>query len=273
MISQQLAYLELANISLTSPERRKSLFTDVRVLEGGSTAAAVRTSAAWYDVSRACLRLIGSQMHVAQGSKPTLGASGPYRPCCISDSLQADGRDESAWTGPADAATPSSPSNVTPVKTLPPSQSLFLPQKKTFIDALLASAPGTAAPAGSGAASATSTAVAKTTGAVERTTRPSNVVSGALRSVTPGAKPTSTTPAPPSSASSAGATRPPPGSSGKSWEEQIARWSPAKAAAWHKALFECRVECVVASYAPRQREVIWAIQGASPARCSVLSMY
>merc|ERR1711939_1134212 len=69
----QLAYLELANISLTSPERRKSLFTDVRVLEGGSTAAAVRTSAAWYDVSRACLRLIGSQMHVAQGSKPTLG--------------------------------------------------------------------------------------------------------------------------------------------------------------------------------------------------------
>lgn len=57
--AQYFAFLELATLSAEDAARRKSIFVDIKT-EGG-------TGGAWHDLSRECLKLIGTELQRAKG--------------------------------------------------------------------------------------------------------------------------------------------------------------------------------------------------------------
>ncbi|KAL8293115.1 hypothetical protein RQP46_000809 [Phenoliferia psychrophenolica] len=124
---QSFAFLELATLSAEDATRRKSIFVDIKTEGGGGGA--------WHDLSRECLKLIGTELQRAKGRgvlpqpppEPT-PAPPPVRP-----------------------STPS-----TPVKAV--TDNVFQPSKKTFFDKLLT--PPRPTPLSSSASTGTSSAVA-----------------------------------------------------------------------------------------------------------------
>ncbi|KDE03934.1 hypothetical protein MVLG_05626 [Microbotryum lychnidis-dioicae p1A1 Lamole] len=137
---QQFAFLELENITLTSPERRKAIFTDIK--------ADNSQRGAWAEISRECLLLIGKELQRAKGRGKV--QSPP-----------------STTSSPSTSTLTSSHSGSSvPVR----NENVFQPTKKTFLDTL-------AGPSSAPAPTARSTGVLTTSSSLSTSTTPSRVPS------------------------------------------------------------------------------------------------
>lgn len=56
--TQHFAFLELSTLTLTNPERRKAVFADLKQDSA---------KGAWSEISRECLKLIGTELQRAKG--------------------------------------------------------------------------------------------------------------------------------------------------------------------------------------------------------------
>ncbi|ORY72611.1 nucleoporin protein Ndc1-Nup [Leucosporidium creatinivorum] len=130
---QHFAYLELSTLTLTNPERRKNIFTDIKPDSARG---------AWAEISRESLKLVGTELQRAKGrgrvAAPPSAAAAPL------------------------AGAPSSPSSSPSVAIR--NENVFKPTKKTFLDTLAASSTPSAAP--SAVSSAISSSVSAATSRV-----------------------------------------------------------------------------------------------------------
>ncbi|SCV69567.1 BQ2448_2587 [Microbotryum intermedium] len=152
--SQQFAFLELENITLTSPERRKAIFTDIKPdnARGG----------AWAEISRECLLLIGKELQRAKGRGKL-----PSPPPTKSNAS-------------ASTSTSSHSGSSVPVR----NENVFQPTKKTFLDTLAGSASTPAPTAKSSAVSTSSSSSTSTTSRVPSIFQtPTNTSSSSMYSV------------------------------------------------------------------------------------------
>lgn len=72
---QHFAYLELSTLTLTNPERRKAIFTEIRQ---------DTSKGSWSEISRQCLKLIGTELQRAKGRGQLSGEFLGYFPESVS---------------------------------------------------------------------------------------------------------------------------------------------------------------------------------------------
>lgn len=213
---QQFAFLELATLTLTNADRRKSIFTEIK--KDGAKGGA------WYDISRACLKLTGEELQRAKG-RGTMPA-------------------EAVDGGASSASAPSHQPSTSSLRSIEVKQEdVFKPVKKTFLDNLTAS--GAPAPAAAGkTTSGASTAVATSSSGSTATSRVP-----AIFQTSSGKETSSTT------TSSKAATK--PAAKQLTLEQRLSQWAPQ---AVKTALFERWAGYDVQLCVVRHREVIWATQ-------------
>jgi len=221
---QQFAFQELAAVTLTNEARRKTIFSEIKkdASKGG----------AWYDISRACLKLIGEELQRAKGR----GVIAPQ---------MADA--SAAGTGSALARQKSS-SQLGAVSVI--EGNVFQPTKKTLLDTLTAAA-NPAQPSAS--SSAVSTALLGSAGSAAVARVPSIFQTSAASGAAAVASAASAV-APEAAKKVAAQVH--------TLEDRLGQFAPGHV---KKFLFEDRAEYAVRVSVARPREVVWAVQGKSTA--------
>lgn len=219
---QAFALQELAALSLTSEERRRAIFGEIKKdpSKGG----------AWNDVSRACLRVIGEELRRCKGRGVVAEESGA-----------------GVAGGGAKVTTQQSTSGLGRARVM--EGDIFQPTKKTLLDKFTAAA--TAAPSANptGATTAISTALLGSTGSAAVARVPQIFQTSAAE----GAR---------AVANAASAVAPEAvkqvAAKVHTLEERLGQFAPGRV---REVLFAERVEHVVGVSVARPREVVWAVQG------------
>lgn len=231
---QAFALHELAALTLTSEERRRAIFSEIKkdASKGG----------AWSDISRACLKVVGEELQRCKGR-----------------GVIASGTSATTSGGSSTAAKQQSSSGLGRARVM--EGDIFQPTKKTLLDKFTAAA--TPAPASAASSSAASTAISTALLGSAGSAAVARVPSIFQTSAAEGAKVV---------ANAANAVAPEAVKSVAakvhSLEDKLGQFAPARV---REVLFAERAEYAVGVAVARPREVVWAVQGeSSPWPCEMI---
>ncbi|KAK4058802.1 hypothetical protein OIO90_000248 [Microbotryomycetes sp. JL221] len=240
---QHFAFSELATLSLTNPQRRKAIFTDIK---------ADVSKGAWADIATECLRVIGQELQRAKRKgQSERSSSSPQGTLSSSNRVNSSTSTQTGFNH----------HNATVKR-----EDIFQPVKKTFFDKLASStndkivpSNGTATSKAPGVSSAVSSSVSAVSSRVPSILQASQKEQGTTQDQQ---STSASTTAQNDKAPVATVVR-----NVENLEQTLSSWVPRH---WRGFLFSTNVKLVVASCVARNQMVVWAIESLANLLCASL---